>query len=321
MSKKKGNPRFRDWCFTSFDINREEGIKEIECSYMIFQREVCPLTGRKHLQGFVRFKHPRMFTGVQKIFEQVVGHKKTHIEFRKASADKALEYCMKEDTRDPDFPEPFEKGDKPEQGKRTDLDAIKKRLDDRERLSTIIQDMPANYQGLKFAESYYRYAKRSKEKRDVTVFWYYGRTGTGKTRKALEETGDDVWMSCGDLKFWNGYTGEEDVILDDFRANHCTLEYLLRILDVNQVFVNIKNGFVPLLAKRIFITSCRHPEKMYRCNEHMDQLTRRITGGIFFFDEDGMHRCQPSNTSVGLVDVPGFDDDNYYEDLPFRPRN
>lgn len=288
--------RCRDWCFTSYHIDKAECIQDIECEYMIFQHEICPTTGRKHLQGFLRFKNPRTFGGVQKVFKCALNTGDTHISYRRGTPDQALDYCLKEDTKDPDFPDAFEKGERPVQGKRTDLDNIKKRLDDQEPLASIIRDIPANYQAIKFAETYHKYAKVKKEAKEVSIFWYYGGTGTGKTRKAFEETGEDVWISSGKLEYWNGYWGQEEIILDDFRGNHCTLEYLLRVLDRYPFYSNVKNGWFPLRAKKIIITSCKHPEDIYMTNEHIGQLIRRINGGIFFFDENGVHRSQPGNT-------------------------
>ena len=50
--------------------------------------------------------------------------------------------------------------------------------------------------------------------RDVEILVYSGPTGTGKTRKAVDET--DYMIHDGDLYWWNGYNGEKSICIDLF---------------------------------------------------------------------------------------------------------
>lgn len=87
----------------------------------------------------------------------------------------------------------------------------------------------------------------------------------------------DPWVSGKDLKWWNGYDGEEEVIFDEFRGDSCKFSELLRILDRYPYTVEVKGGFRQLLAKKIVITSCYAPETVYKKNEEdIKQLMRRI---------------------------------------------
>lgn len=108
------------------------------------------------------------------------------------------------------------------------------------------------------------------------VYWFYGPTGSGKTRKAFELC-EDPWISDQGLRWWDGYDGHEDVIIDDFRKDFCKFHELLRILDRYPYRVEVRGGSRQLLARRIFITSLYSPEETYHMREDIGALTRRIT--------------------------------------------
>lgn len=73
--------------------------------------------GTKHLQGYLYYDNARSFASVKKLIP------KAHIEAAKGSPAQNKEYCTKEG----DF---FELGDMPTQGKRTDLNEIKKKIEE-----------------------------------------------------------------------------------------------------------------------------------------------------------------------------------------------
>lgn len=74
---------------------------------MIYQEEVCPETGREHLQGYVEFNTSVRFGALKKLPHMA----KVHWEKRRGSRQQAHDYCCKEDTRSPDSPLQFEYGD------------------------------------------------------------------------------------------------------------------------------------------------------------------------------------------------------------------
>jgi len=61
------------------------------------------------------------------------------------------------------------------------------------------------------------------------VHWLAGPTGCGKTMMAFGN-GEDVWMSSV-LPWFDGYVGQAEAILDDYRSGDIPFNRLLRLLD------------------------------------------------------------------------------------------
>lgn len=64
--------------------------------------------------------------------------------------------------------------------------------------------------------------------RKVVVFW--GTTGSGKSRRAWNEAGMDAYPKDPRTKFWCGYRGQKNVVLDEFRGG-IDISHMLRWLD------------------------------------------------------------------------------------------
>lgn len=115
------------------------------------------------------------------------------------------------------------------------------------------------------------------------VHWFYGPTGSGKTRTAVEESeGKDTWISS-DGKWFDGYHGQDVAILDEVRTGTYSFPFLLRLLDRYELSVPVKGGFARWIPSHIYITAPVRPEDMFVNHEtqepwdHLDQLIRRIT--------------------------------------------
>lgn len=104
------------------------------------------------------------------------------------------------------------------------------------------------------------YARPSACQRVVKVF--YGPTGTGKSRRAFEEAGPDCFPKDPRSKFWYGYQGQSNVVIDEFRGG-IDVSHILRWFDRYPVMVEIKGSSRVLCAESIWITSNLHPEQWY----------------------------------------------------------
>lgn len=119
------------------------------------------------------------------------------------------------------------------------------------------------------------YSKAVGLERKCMVYW--GKTGTGKSRRAWDEAGLDAYCKDPRTKFWDGYTFEKNVVLDEFRGG-IDVAHLLRWLDRYPVRVEIKGSSRPFLAEKIWITSNISPVMWYPMldEETLAALMRRL---------------------------------------------
>lgn len=263
--------RSRKRCFR-FTLNnyKEEDVefyKNLECEYLVFGKEICPTTGTPHLQGYVRFTHPREVSSIQNFL-------RGHILVADAGDFHNYNYCTKENR------EIFEKGKRPKgQGKRTDIELVKELVKTDTPIKEIYEQV-SSFQALKFAEKGIQLFGQKRTWKPK-VLWFWGPTGSGKTRTAIEMC-PEAWISGRNLKWWEGYEGQTEVIFDDFRKDFCTFHELLRILDRYPYTVEVKGGSRQLLAKYIIITCPKTPDLLYETKEDIGQLIRRIDEIRFF---------------------------------------
>jgi hypothetical protein len=111
--------------------------------------------------------------------------------------------------------------------------------------------------------------------------WVYGPTGTGKSHYAFSNYSPEThYVYPNDGGWWDGYVGQEVVIINEFRGGIMYSE-LLDLLDKYPKQVRRRGREpVPFLAKLIIITSSKHPcscyDGVYQEDDSIDQLLRRI---------------------------------------------
>lgn len=226
--------------------------------------------GFLHWQIVVYFVRKQSIRGVRELFGPY------HFELTRSAA--AEEYVWKEDTRVDGTQ--FQLGVKPFQRNRaTDWDAVWESA-----ISGDLGRIPADVR----VRSYFALrAIRAEhlvplgQERRAFVFW--GRSGTGKSRRAWAEAGDNAYPKDPRSKFWCGYQSQEHVIIDEFRGG-IDISHLLRWLDRYPVRVEIKGSSVPLCARCFWITSNVHPAQWWPDLDPatLDAFYRRVE--IVFFE-------------------------------------
>jgi hypothetical protein len=106
---------------------------------------------------------------------------------------------------------------------------------------------------------------------------YWGKTGTGKSRRAWDEATFEAYPKDPNSKFWDGYRGQQNVVIDEFRGT-IGISHLLRWLDRYPLLVEVKGSSVVCKASKIWITSNLHPREWYPGldQETVDALLRRL---------------------------------------------
>lgn len=104
--------------------------------------------------------------------------------------------------------------------------------------------------------------------KEVFVFW--GTTGTGKSRRAWDEATFDAYPKDPNTKFWDGYRGQEHVVIDEYRGS-ISISHMLRWLDRYPTIVEVKGSSCVLGCKKVWITSNLSPDQWY---PDLDEETR-----------------------------------------------
>lgn len=253
----------RNYCLTLNNYSEADYLAylNMECKYIIVGKEVGE-QGTRHLQAFVMFENQRAFNSVKKMFPRA------HIEQLISTPVQAMEYCKKEGMFE-------ERGDPPTgAGKRTDLDLVKDKLKETGRMSDVVE-VATSYQSVRMAECILKYKEKPRDFKPH-VSWFWGPTGTGKSKKAYEEMGPEIYTCLSTGKWFEGYDAHENVLIDDMRKDFMKFHELLRLLDRYAMRVECKGGSRQFLAKRIIITSAFHPSTLFDTREDLQQLIRRI---------------------------------------------
>lgn len=142
-----------------------------------------------------------------------------------------------------------------------------------------LEDIPAdilirNYNSLKRINVDYM----TNIPRDVIMakcFW--GDSGSGKTRKAWEEATIEAYIKNPNTKWWDGYRGQHNVIIDEF-TGRIDISYLLTWFDRYPCTVEVKGYSVGLKAINFWITSNLSPDEWYpdAKDEQKSALRRRL---------------------------------------------
>lgn len=119
------------------------------------------------------------------------------------------------------------------------------------------------------------FARPTGIEKEVYVFW--GDTGTGKSRDAWQLAGMGAYPKNPRTKWWDGYRGQECVVIDEFRGD-IDVANLLRWFDRYPVLVEIKGSSLPLSANKIWITSNLSPRQWYPTLDEktVEALLRRL---------------------------------------------
>lgn len=212
------------------------------------------------------------------------GFRRAHLEPMRGTPLDSKVYCSKQDL------EPFEYGILPTPGKRSDLADACQALKDGMTLKELTEEhavvVVKFFKGLTVLRSL-RAGPRDPDALPPTVYWLYGKTGTGKTRSAWElgcavSAPSEVWFAPAGTQWFDGYDGQRVAIFDDFRAKGTKFEFLLRLTDRYPLQVPFKGGFVNWKPDFIIFTTPHSISHTFEARqthrpEDVAQLERRVS--------------------------------------------
>lgn len=256
--------RYTDFLFTIFkDVELDFKFEHPNIRYYTYQWETCPTSRRTHMQGYMQLhKQWRL----NKIKTEILNDNSAHIEKRFGSVEQCITYCNKDETR---LLDGVTYGIPSKQGKRNDINKFAEDIGKYKDLEMVEKYPNELAKYIRFYDKVKEW--KSKEKamkfRKLEVFLYWGEPGTGKTRAVYDaENYDDVYplSTNGKDKLWfNGYEGNDVLLLDDFYGN-CGISFLLRLLDGYPLMLETKGGVVWANYTKVYITSNVHYEFWYK---------------------------------------------------------
>lgn len=277
MPKQSLKSRSRNWCFTLNNWS-EDDIKYIHDTYeankdawkikaVAYAQEIGD-SGTPHLQGFICFTNLRPFTSVKTLTGD-----RAHIEMMRGSVQSNIDYCSKQGELIVLGKLPMTQKEKGEAGKKAYEEAWELAK------SGHIEDIEP---GLRL--TYYTTLKRiakdymapPADNDIIENYWLWGPTGTGKSRAVRAQYGDDMYSKACN-KWWDGYVGQETVLLDDFDKKHDILGHHLKIWGDHYSFTaEVKGCAMSIRPKRIIVTSNYHPRDIWPDETTYGPIERRF---------------------------------------------
>ncbi len=260
----------KNWAFTDFELKDWKKIYENndDIEYICWGTEICPESKRKHYQGWIQVKNKKRLGGIKKTCQS----KKIHLESCRGTEDQNEKYCQKDNL--------YTKiGEYSIQGQRTDIMILKKIIDEGGTLEDIANNDFREF--LKYNRGLQEYKKLVDKRlrktfRKVEVVHIHGKTGTGKTRKAMAYSDDTYKIHGNSMQWWDGYEGEKTLVIDEYN-NQIPCTELLGILDGYRLRLPIKGSFTYANWTRVVITSNYRRLHASARKEHKRALKRRIT--------------------------------------------
>lgn len=276
------------WVFTSFDLSTLPVFDELLQEYLIFGRETCPDTGRKHLQGFVLFKNRRNLCSVKRWLPG------SHFERAKGTLAECANYCKK----DGDF---TEFGSLPADERKPNCFRdvlLKAECGD---IAGIKAEYPGIY--LRYKANILSSQQFNREPLDNSCgVWICGPPRIGKDY-AVRKFSPLFVKSLN--KWWDGYSNQDYVLISDVDQSHCVwLASFLKIwADMYPFTAEIKGGTILIRPKRIIVTSNFTMAECFN-GITLDALQARFSVYDFFGKEPTyIERQRPQPNDVVLKEL------------------
>lgn len=261
--------RSKYWCFTINNPTDSDTPPLDDVTYIIYSYEEGSKEETPHWQGYVEYSSPRSLARMKKLMPRA------HCEARRGTSLQASDYCKKDGALI------LEQGtiSPPPNTKQNEA---------RKRNWSLAMSLAKEGRFDEMDESilfpHYHAAKRIRQDyqlpppdlEEVTGFWFVGPPNTGKSYTARKLYPGLYDKPCN--KWWDGYQGQETVLVDDFDLNHKVLgHHLKRWADCYSFPAEHKGTTIQIRPKRIIVTSNYTISELF-CEDPQlcDAITRRF---------------------------------------------
>ena len=264
------NKKYRNFVLT---INNPEDheelvhrVKNAPYKYLVWGNEVGE-EGTPHKQGTIIFSSPKTMSAALKV---LVG-----IHYLKPCIDlfKSIEYCKKTNEYE-EYGTPPKTSKEKGQGEQNKWKEVRIAAEEG-RLDDIPDDI--RFRQYKAVEHFRSEGSKRRKLADTDSqhLWYYGDSGTGKSKKAREENPECYLKMCN--KWWDGYSDEEVVVIEDFDTRHEKLVHHMKLWSDRYPFLaETKGGARKIRPKLIIVTSNYSPDEIWHTGQDLDPILRRF---------------------------------------------
>lgn len=260
----------RHWCITINNYSTDESVIKSQFEhesilYSIRGYEVGD-SGTPHIQAYVAFRNRQRLSFVSGLF---VG---CHAEPKRGTVSQAAEYCRKDGVF-------IEYGSQPQEQHSAGNHANQEKwISAYESAKAGILDEIPRDMLIRYYSSFKRISAdnmlRPPDLHNVCGEWFYGLAGSGKTTRARTEN-PGAYIKSRD-RWWDGYQGEETVILDDLDKYHVALGGYVKDWGDKWTFkAEVKGGYIWIRPAKFIITSQYSIDQIWEDSETREALHRR----------------------------------------------
>jgi hypothetical protein len=273
----KKDTQARDWVFTVNNPKLTESeffeyLKTlVNVKYFCFGREKGDGTdgnpqGTEHQQGYIEFSMPKKFSTVKGYFSESTIGVNGNIQPRQGKRHQARDYVYKTgayaDKAHTKISDTYTHGEFVDDGERSDILQLKELVDagvsDYELGNTVCKAYARHMQFVDRRRQINAYEKFGKVRRlDLEVTYIYGKAGIGKTRRVMDEYGDENVYRITDYdgNLFDNYNNENVVIFEEFRSQ-VRIDIMLNYLDVYPLRLPARyNNKIACFTKVFIITN------------------------------------------------------------------
>ena len=254
--------RSRYWMGTIWCLIDKDYIKQLDTEYCLISDDDHTEDRQLHWHCLIKFSNPRVYPATTT----------THWE-KVVDVVKARDYCL---NKGPNFYEEGNLNIRCQNGEEwKSFVELCKTATPKELIESPFSQLYARYRGFA-SEVHNKFAEVQILDGQLEHIWLTGEPGTGKTSYVFNNFNNDLYVKAIN-KWWDGYHGQDNVLLDDWDPKHdCLVGYLKTWADRFPFRAEAKGSTMFIRPKKIIITSNYSIENCFQNPEDVAAIRRRF---------------------------------------------